>query len=111
MIPLPSADAKSVPVQTAVAAAASKGVLFVSSAGNDHSDNNITPHWPSNIGTDTTLSVAALGRNGAIWCAAGCFHRCFRLRTFKAGKAPTLTDAMPHLPVSAASSTTSLLSH
>ena len=73
-------------VQTAVAAAAGKGVLFVSSAGNDHSDNNITPHWPSNIGTDTTISVAALGRNGAIWCAAGCFCRLFRLCTFRAEK-------------------------
>ena len=66
------AKARELHVQTAVAAAAGKGVLFVSSAGNDHSDNNITPHWPSNIGTDTTISVAALGRNGAIWCATGC---------------------------------------
>ena len=83
-------------MQTAVAAAASKGVLFVSSAGNDHSDNNITPHWPSNIGTDTTISVAALGRNGAIWCATGRSDTLYRLCTSEAQGAPTQCDSMPH---------------
>lgn len=56
-------------VQTAVAAAASKGVLFVSSAGNDHSNNDLTPHWPSNIASDTTISVAALDKTVNLWCA------------------------------------------
>lgn len=56
--------------QTAVSAVASRGVVFVSSAGNDHTDNDVSAHWPSNIETDTTISVAALDRTGAIWCAA-----------------------------------------
>lgn len=90
------AKARELHVQTAVAAAAGKGVLFVSSAGNDHSDNNITPHWPSNIGTDTTISVAALGRNGAIWCATGCSDVFLRLCTFRAQGAPAHIDAMLH---------------
>ena len=57
-------------LQTAVAAAAAKGVLFVSSAGNDHSSNDVTPHWPSNIATDTTISVAALDKTGGLWYAS-----------------------------------------
>lgn len=56
-------------VQTAVNAASSKGVLFVTSAGNDHSNNDVTPHWPSNIATDSTISVAALDQNDNLWCA------------------------------------------
>lgn len=57
-------------LQTAVASAAAKGVLFVSSAGNDHSSNDVTPHWPSNIASDTSISVAALDKTGGLWYAA-----------------------------------------
>jgi hypothetical protein len=54
-------------MQTAVATVASRGVVFVSSAGNDHTNNDLSPHWPSNIETDTTIAVAALDRTGAVW--------------------------------------------
>ncbi|KAK9919176.1 hypothetical protein WJX75_009872 [Coccomyxa subellipsoidea] len=54
-------------LKTAVATVASRGVVFVSSAGNDHTNNDLSPHWPSNIETDTTIAVAALDRTGAVW--------------------------------------------
>ena len=54
-------------LQTAVATVAARGVVFVSSAGNDHTDNDVQPHWPSNLETDTTISVAALDTSGALW--------------------------------------------
>ena len=53
--------------QAAVAAVSAQGALFVSSAGNDDSNNDVSPHWPSNIETDTTISVAALDRTGQLW--------------------------------------------
>ncbi len=48
---------------------AARGALFISSAGNDANNNDATPHWPSNINTPTTISVAALDRTGALWYA------------------------------------------
>ena len=54
-------------LQAAVAAVSATGALFVSSAGNDDNNNDISPHWPSNIETDTTISVAALDRSGQLW--------------------------------------------
>ncbi|CAL8463961.1 g3496 [Coccomyxa elongata] len=57
----------SLSLQTAVATVAARGVVFVSSAGNDHTDNDVQPHWPSNLETDTTISVAALDATGALW--------------------------------------------
>ena len=44
-----------------------QGALFVSSAGNNYNNNDVSPHWPSNIETDTTISVAALDRTGQLW--------------------------------------------
>ncbi len=68
-------------LQTAVASAAAKGVLFVSSAGNDHSSNDVTPHWPSNIASDTSISVAALDKTGGLWYATAAGpqspHACY----------------------------------
>ena len=55
--------------QAAVSAVAAHGAVFVSSAGNDGNNNDVTSHWPSNIDTSTTISVAALDRTGALWCA------------------------------------------
>ncbi len=42
--------------------ARSKGVLFVAAAGNDGTDNDISPHYPSNYNLDNVVSVAALTR-------------------------------------------------
>ena len=54
-------------LQTAVTAVSAQGALFVSSAGNNDNNNDVSPHWPSNIETDTTISVAALDRTGQLW--------------------------------------------
>lgn len=46
----------------AINTARSKGVLFVAAAGNDGTDNDSIPHYPSNYDLDNLVSVAALDR-------------------------------------------------
>jgi subtilisin family serine protease len=46
----------------AISAARDKGVLFVAAAGNDASDNDISPAYPASYQLDNIISVAALDR-------------------------------------------------
>jgi subtilisin family serine protease len=40
-----------------------EGILFVAAAGNDTSDNDQTPHYPSSYNLGNVVSVAAINRN------------------------------------------------
>ena len=50
------------PVRDAIAAAAAAGQLIVASAGNDGTDNDAEPHYPSGFDFDNIISVAATDR-------------------------------------------------
>ncbi|HVE69534.1 MAG TPA: S8 family serine peptidase [Solirubrobacteraceae bacterium] len=43
-------------------------ILFTASAGNDGTDNDVTPHWPSNLSKDhaNVISVASTNRSDAL---------------------------------------------
>ena len=47
----------------AIRAAGEEGILFVAAAGNDSTDNDKRPHYPSNYDLPNIVSVAALDRN------------------------------------------------
>lgn len=47
----------------AITAAKNAGSLFVAAAGNDASDNDVSPHYPSNYNVDNVISVAATDHN------------------------------------------------
>ncbi len=53
---------KSKALEDAIRAAGDAGILFVAAAGNDGSDNDRYPHYPSNYDLPNVLSVAALDR-------------------------------------------------
>lgn len=46
-------------MDAAIAAAHTAGILFVAAAGNDGSNNDQSPHYPSNYGHDNVIAVAA----------------------------------------------------
>ena len=50
-------------LEDAIRAAGDAGILFVAAAGNDGSDNDRRPHYPSNYDLPNVISVAALDRN------------------------------------------------
>lgn len=54
---------KSKALEDTIKAAAEAGILFVAAAGNDGSDNDKRPHYPSNYNSPNIISVAALDRN------------------------------------------------
>ena len=54
---------KSKALEDTIKAAAEAGILFVAAAGNDGSDNDKRPHFPSNYNSPNIISVAALDRN------------------------------------------------
>jgi len=54
---------KSKALEDAIRAAGDAGILFVAAAGNDGSDNDRRPHYPSNYDLPNVISVAALDRN------------------------------------------------
>ena len=54
---------KSKALEDAIRAAGEAGILFVAAAGNDSSDNDKRPHYPSNYNLPNVISVAALDRN------------------------------------------------
>ena len=50
-------------LEDTIRAAGEAGILFVAAAGNDGSDNDKRPHFPSNYDLPNLISVAALDRN------------------------------------------------
>jgi thermitase len=54
---------KSKALEDVIRAAGDAGILFVAAAGNDGSDNDRRPHYPSNYDLPNVISVAALDRN------------------------------------------------
>lgn len=54
---------KSKALEDVIRAAGDAGILFIAAAGNDGSDNDKRPHYPSNYDLPNVISVAALDRN------------------------------------------------
>lgn len=50
-------------LEDAIRAAGEEGILFIAAAGNDSTDNDKRPHYPSNYKLPNVISVAALDRN------------------------------------------------
>ncbi len=50
-------------LEDAIRAAGEHGILFVAAAGNNSTDNDRRPHYPSNYDLPNVISVAALDRN------------------------------------------------
>jgi subtilisin family serine protease len=50
-------------LEDAIAASGSAGMLFMAAAGNDGTNNDSIPHYPSNYDLDNILAVAATDRN------------------------------------------------
>jgi len=55
--------AKSQALEDTIRAAGDAGILFVAAAGNDGSNNDSRPHYPSNYDLPNVISVAALDRS------------------------------------------------
>jgi subtilisin family serine protease len=57
----------------AIGYADGKGALFVAAAGNDGTDNDQSPNYPSNYDAPNVIAVAAIDHNGnlAIWGSGG----------------------------------------
>ncbi len=54
---------KSQALEDVIRAAGDAGILFIAAAGNDSSNNDSRPHYPSNYDLPNVISVAALDRN------------------------------------------------
>ncbi len=50
-------------LEDAIRAAGEAGILFVAASGNNSTDNDKRPHYPSNYNLPNVISVAALDRN------------------------------------------------
>jgi subtilisin family serine protease len=50
-------------MQTAIQAAGNAGIMFVVAAGNDHANNDTTPHYPSSYTNSNIIAVAATDQN------------------------------------------------
>jgi subtilisin family serine protease len=50
-------------LEDVIRAAGDAGILFIAAAGNDSSDNDTRPHYPSNYDLPNVISVAATDRN------------------------------------------------
>lgn len=57
---------KSKALEDTIRAAGDAGILFVAAAGNDSSNNDRWPHYPSNYNLPNVISVAALDRNDQV---------------------------------------------
>lgn len=55
--------ARSQALEDVIKAAGDAGILFIAAAGNDGSNNDSRPHYPSNYDLPNVISVAALDRN------------------------------------------------
>jgi subtilisin family serine protease len=53
-------------LEDAIRAAGEQGILFVAAAGNNSTDNDRRPHYPSNYDLPNVISVAALDRNDTL---------------------------------------------
>lgn len=53
-------------LEDAIRAAGEQGILFVAAAGNNSTDNDKRPHYPSNYNLPNVISVAALDRNDTL---------------------------------------------
>ncbi|MBX3413494.1 MAG: S8 family serine peptidase [Pirellulales bacterium] len=53
-------------LRDAMAASATQNILFVAAAGNDSSDTDLIPHYPSSYDLDSVISVAATTRTDAL---------------------------------------------
>lgn len=53
-------------LESAITASNTAGILFVAAAGNDTTDNDTTPHYPSNYNLANVIAVAATDRNDAL---------------------------------------------
>ncbi len=53
-------------LKTAIEDANRAGILFVVAAGNESSDNDTAPYFPSSYGVDNILSVAAINNRGLL---------------------------------------------
>ncbi|MFM7137894.1 MAG: S8 family peptidase, partial [Planctomycetota bacterium] len=53
-------------LRDAIAAGGRAGILFIAAAGNDGTDNDVEPHYPSNYTDDAVISVAATDRSNRL---------------------------------------------
>jgi subtilisin family serine protease len=53
-------------LDAAIGRANAAGILFVASAGNAGTDNDLTPSYPANYAHDNVISVAAIDKTGAL---------------------------------------------
>ena len=53
-------------LEDTIRAAGEQGILFVAAAGNNSTDNDKRPHYPSNYNLPNVISVAALDRNDGL---------------------------------------------
>ena len=53
-------------LEDAIRAAGEQGILFVAAAGNDGTNNDKSPHYPSNYKLPNVISVAALDNHDAL---------------------------------------------
>jgi subtilisin family serine protease len=53
-------------LRDAIAAGGRAGILFVAAAGNDGTNNDVTPHYPANYTDDAVISVAATDRSNRL---------------------------------------------
>ncbi|NQU21213.1 MAG: S8 family serine peptidase, partial [Candidatus Nealsonbacteria bacterium] len=53
-------------MNSAIAASGNAGILFAAAAGNDATNNDVSPHYPSNYAQPSVLSVAATDSNDAM---------------------------------------------
>lgn len=54
------------PLEDAIRAAGENGILFVAAAGNSSTNNDKSPHYPSNYDLPNVISVAALDRSDSL---------------------------------------------
>ncbi len=53
-------------LKDSIEAAGEAGILFLAAAGNDTSDNDVSPHYPSNYESDIVMSIASTDSSDGI---------------------------------------------
>ena len=59
-------ETRSTALANAIAAAGRAGILFVTAAGNESSNNDRTPSYPANLSDDSVIAVAATNRSNRL---------------------------------------------